>query len=113
MQKFTWEYPSGDAPEAPEAPCPRLGKWIGGCRFEARHSRGALTGPMPDGFDHYLRHSDHVSANDVAAITALSPSVYEGDVCVRCGKRASRDTQSSPEETEASQAKPQQNTVED
>lgn len=106
MQKFTWEYPSGDAPEAPEAPCPRLGKWIGGCRFEARYS--FPTFDVPPGA---LKWGTGEIIPE--AVKAARPLIYEGDVCVRCGKRASRDTPSPQNKAEASQAKPQQNTVED
>lgn len=61
--------------------CERKGKWIGGCRFEARDSfppfdvpQGALkwgTGEIIP-----------------AAANAARPLIYEGDVCTRCGKRS-------------------------
>jgi hypothetical protein len=58
--------------------CPRFGRFFGGCRFEARYSRPAFDAPTLKGD----------ASAFLLAIERLRPIIYEGDVCVRCGKRA-------------------------
>lgn len=58
--------------------CPRAGKWIGGCNFEARHDC------IPT-----------VSAEDafwlaINKINATHKRIYVRDVCTRCGKTIER-----------------------
>ena len=63
-------------------PCPRFGKWIGGCKFEPRYERSPPTiAPT------WLRGRAILFEEDVAAIAALSGEGYCGDVCIRCGKQ--------------------------
>lgn len=70
--------------------CPRLGKMFGGCRFEARYSHPEITTPIPEGLNRYIDRCLTMDDNDIAAIETFRPRVYEGDVCVRCGKFALR-----------------------
>lgn len=61
--------------------CPRLGKLIGGCRFEPRYDCGA-----PD-----LSRFDTLSGGGVPTlIEALKPTTYVHDICVTCGKIVDR-----------------------
>lgn len=88
--------------------CPRLGKWIGACRFEARYSYPTFSPDLSlPAFQLTELYSDDMTwAENMASINR--PRVYEGDVCVRCGKRASRDTPAPQDEAPLSQAKPVQ-----
>lgn len=60
--------------------CARVGKWIGGCRFEARYDTGGPT----------IKPSilkELVWSDDKAEAVDRSRSVtYIHDICVRCGK---------------------------
>ena len=61
--------------------CPRAGRWIGGCNFEARYDRlpPQRTGDiLADGF------------MLVSEIQARTRRVYVCDVCTRCGRTVER-----------------------
>lgn len=60
-------------------PCPRAGRWIGGCKFEARYDPGIDT--------------RGIKATGMAAetIAAAKRTVYIHDICIRCGKVVKRD----------------------
>lgn len=64
-----------------ESDCPRLGKLIGGCKFVARYSLPAYQPPgeVQTTADAFIR-----------AVEVMRPRVYEGDVCVRCGRRVEK-----------------------
>lgn len=70
--------------------CPRFGKWISGCRFEARFDWVPLPGEIST-------KGLHVSGSRGARmIQALnSHQVYVHDICTRCGKIAQRPQQQS------------------
>jgi hypothetical protein len=61
--------------------CRRAGKWIRGCRFEARYDEGAPVGK-------YTGQYFISDAPDI--IRALRPITYVHDVCTRCGKTIDR-----------------------
>lgn len=61
--------------------CPRLGKWIGGCRYEPRFS-------LPAYEPQFGIKANGESLIDIIKVSR--PLVYEGDVCIRCGKHADR-----------------------
>ena len=63
--------------------CERVGKWIGGCRFEARYDEGApdLSGGL-----------EMKSGNPAPFLLALRPKTYIHDICTRCGKVVTRPT---------------------
>ena len=72
-----------------ETACPRFGRWIGSCRFEARYD---LAGPpaaslraLPS-----LAQSVILLENDVDALRVMSCKTYVRDVCARCGKTVER-----------------------
>jgi hypothetical protein len=60
-----------------QSDCPRLGKWIRGCQFEARYDTG---GPGRFQFE------EGSSAAAAEVIEAMKPKVYVRDVCVTCGR---------------------------
>ena len=68
-----------DAPDR----CPRFGKWLRGCRFEPRYSEPEFKpAPLPQ---------ERYWGDDLDVVSTLMegrPRIYEGDVCIRCGKRA-------------------------
>lgn len=77
----------------------------------------ALTLVLPDADWIIGNVNGHVGGTPYACVGSLKEHFGATPVLALCiaalRDRASRDTPSSPEETEASQAKPQQNTVED
>lgn len=55
--------------------CERIGKWIGGCRFEPRYDVGE---PKIHG---------KITGYDLPAVLEASkPKTYIHDICIRCGK---------------------------
>lgn len=58
--------------------CPRFGKWIGGCRFEARYEERSRQANF-DG---------HIYPSSLRKLITIE--VYVRDVCVRCGKTVER-----------------------
>jgi hypothetical protein len=73
----------------PGAACPRFGKLIGGCRFEARYDFGAST------FD--VAGIEWTGQDVGAKLKALAeqyrPQYYVRDVCIRCGRTVERERQ--------------------
>ena len=63
--------------------CPRAGRWIGGCSFEARYDR---IPPEPT-VDPVLGFPFYVSTMEIEARTKR---IYVRDVCTRCGKTIER-----------------------
>ncbi|WP_159585940.1 hypothetical protein [Chelativorans xinjiangense] len=63
--------------------CERLGKWIGGCRFEARYDLGP-----PD-----LSRFKSFERATLEFFEIMKPKTYVHDVCVRCGKIVKRETE--------------------
>lgn len=61
--------------------CPRAGKWIGGCNFEARHDRI----PTVNGEEALWLFTDKLNA--------MQKRIYVRDVCTRCGKTIERSKQ--------------------
>jgi hypothetical protein len=68
-------------------PCPRAGKWIRGCRFEARHEYGR---PTSADIGWGWR-----TADVERLLKASRPWVYVRDVCVTCGKTIERPAATS------------------
>lgn len=68
--------------------CPRAGRWIGGCRFEARFDVGAPAVKLPLGVA--PGEVLWVPSEQVAALHASKPQTYVRDVCVRCGRTIER-----------------------
>ena len=66
-----------DAPDR----CPRFGKWLRGCRFEPRY-----TVIPPERLSTEDFKGTVTSWN--AMVHSMSERRYQGDVCIRCGKRA-------------------------
>lgn len=58
--------------------CPRAGRWIGGCNFEARHDR-----IPPKGEDLFWTIG-------IDRLNAATKRIYVRDVCTRCGKTIER-----------------------
>jgi hypothetical protein len=65
-----------------ELVCPRRGKWIGGCRFEARYDYRAPTTTSVK--------SQHVD-DTIQVIEASKARDYVRDICVTCGRTVERD----------------------
>lgn len=63
--------------------CPRVGRWIGGCKLESRHDRI----PPEPALDPVLGYLFYQSASEIEALTKL---IYVRDVCTRCGKVVER-----------------------
>lgn len=63
--------------------CPRFGKWLKGCRFEARYDKGA---PKVE-----FELNGRGSAREI--LQACKPTTYVKDVCITCGKTVMRDEQ--------------------
>lgn len=60
--------------------CPRVGRWIGACRFRPRYDIGSPT-----------VKTDRMWGFDLAGIIEASkPQSYVHDVCIRCGKTVQR-----------------------
>lgn len=70
-------------------PCPRAGKWIRGCRFEARHDAGPARELTPDEL-YWIDVGDRE-----AALRAVRPQTYILDICVTCGKTIERPAATS------------------
>lgn len=62
--------------------CPRVGKMFG-CKFEPRYSSKTIA-PTAEQIDCL---SPPVLAHELTALRTVE-EIYEGDVCVRCGRRA-------------------------
>lgn len=62
-------------------PCPRFGKWIGGCRFEGRWEETV------DGMNRTPQGAWLVSATG----RNQGRRTYVRDVCIRCGKTIERN----------------------
>lgn len=63
--------------------CERKGRWIGGCRFEARYD--SKPGELPGNFQ-------GAAAGLLAFLEASQQKTYVADVCIRCGKTIKRET---------------------
>lgn len=57
--------------------CPRFGKWIGGCRFEARYDLSPAD---------LSQFADLRGTGTGAFLERLRSKTYVRDVCIRCGK---------------------------
>lgn len=66
--------------------CERAGKWIGGCRFEARYE---LSAPG-------LKIESYEGPRLVDVIEASRAKTYVHDICTRCGKVVQRPTPTNP-----------------
>jgi len=55
--------------------CPRFGKWIGGCQFEARYDLSAVELP-----------ACHEVKMTLTMAEKFRSKTYVRDVCIRCGK---------------------------
>lgn len=62
--------------------CPRAGRWIGACNFEARYDRMP---PTPK------ESAMYILTNTRCEI--LTHRIYVRDVCTRCGKTIERGSQ--------------------
>lgn len=79
--------------------CPRLGKFFGGCRFEARYDE-----PVVSEMEQYLgRDSRYEAVPGTTKLAWVKPPlgdrIYVQDVCIRCGKvveRTVRNERSEP-----------------
>lgn len=60
--------------------CPRLGRWIGGCRFEPRYHIEEPT----EALETILARQWGTSRSDNELL--VRKMTYIGDVCTRCGK---------------------------
>lgn len=65
-----------------EPVCLRLGKWIGGCKFEPRYDLSAAK-PVK------MREADAVTALEV--LDRHRDSTYVRDICVTCGRTVERE----------------------
>ncbi len=63
--------------------CPRFGKWIGGCRFEARYDEQPGANTTLEGFIPTMATK--------AILAAARKRTYVADVCIRCGKSVRRE----------------------
>lgn len=63
--------------------CPRAGRWIGGCRFEARMDE------VLSGYDGEKFQYSGTNLKD-ALKALLFRTSYIRDVCIRCGKTIER-----------------------
>lgn len=61
--------------------CPRIGRWIGGCKFEARYDR-----IPPEARTDLL-----APYQPLMEIEARTKRIYVCDVCARCGKTVKRN----------------------
>ncbi len=59
--------------------CPRQGRLIGGCKFEARYDS-----ELPEGFK--LSSYEGSVAGAQALYDAVKTKTYVHDICTRCGK---------------------------
>jgi hypothetical protein len=66
--------------------CKRVGRWIGGCKFEARHDEEPAYS-LADLFDG-CRATSEVARSLIAGNMKRA---YVRDVCVRCGKTVERE----------------------
>jgi len=57
--------------------CPRLGKWIGGCRFEPRYDLGPADLSSFDTLE---------GRGSLALVEKMRAKTYVHDVCTTCGK---------------------------
>src|SRR5260221_14062069 len=61
--------------------CPRFGKFVGGCLFEARYDKG----------EPKLTHDfSYTGSSGAARLEQFRQSTYIRDICVRCGKAIER-----------------------
>lgn len=60
--------------------CPHLGRWSGGCRFEARYDKSPVE----------ILQYEHIKINDPACMEPFRKVTYVRDVCIRCGKTIER-----------------------
>lgn len=63
--------------------CPRAGRWIGGCKFEARYDRIPPSEKFADGVSW--------SIEATKLIERSTKRLYVADVCTRCGKVVKRE----------------------
>ncbi|HDR9497071.1 TPA: hypothetical protein QDC06_000258 [Burkholderia cepacia] len=63
--------------------CPRAGRWIGGCKFEARYDKIPPSDSLVDAV------SWSFSAQEI--IASATKKIYIADVCTRCGKVIKRE----------------------
>lgn len=63
-------------------PCPRHGRWIGGCRFEPRYHVEEPTDELCDVI------KKQWSASQADKELLVVKTTYVHDVCVRCGRTA-------------------------
>lgn len=61
--------------------CPRFGKLVNGCKFEARYD-SEMPSPMPE---MSMKRGD-----PSLALEALKSKIYVRDVCIRCGRTVER-----------------------
>ena len=64
--------------------CEREGRWIGGCRFEARYDK------TPAEFPDRLRKLGGDPGDFAEALEGFRRVTYVRDVCVRCGRTIER-----------------------
>jgi hypothetical protein len=66
-------------------PCPRAGRWIGGCKFEARYDESSP--------DQALRDVVEVAKSVPSYVIKMliREKTYIHDVCTRCGKVIKRE----------------------
>jgi hypothetical protein len=60
--------------------CPRLGRWIGGCRFEPRYHVDEPSRAL----EHVIMSQWQTTQRDRDMLERRT--TYVGDVCVRCGR---------------------------
>lgn len=70
--------------------CPRAGRWIGGCKFEARYDD---LGPDPATLARLtgLQKATVYDEDDVKIVETLRRRRLVRDVCTRCGRTVERD----------------------
>lgn len=64
--------------------CPRLNKWIRGCKFEPRY---VLLPPTEETMEVAERHHNY----DAGDLKVCPIAVHTHDICVRCGKTVKRN----------------------
>ncbi|WP_157129877.1 hypothetical protein [Burkholderia pseudomallei] len=68
--------------------CPRAGRWIGGCKFEARYDERPV-----QRVSEVVQQISRASNEAVHSIMQGNmQSAYVHDVCTRCGKVIKRET---------------------
>ena len=69
------------------AECPRIGKLLGGCKWEARYDEPSLFSQV---FGDGLYTSLNIKGENGSIENIIPTKKYVRDVCIRCGKTIER-----------------------